>query len=98
MVAFMSQSLAKILLHIVFSTKERRSCFPDPHLRSEMHRYLGGILNNLDCQTLLVGGVEDHVHILCGLARTRTTAEILKEMKRSSSVWIKSHMPNLTDF
>ena len=60
----MTQSLAKILVHTVFSTKERRPFLREPGLREELHRYLGGILNNLDCQPIIVGGVEDHVHIL----------------------------------
>ena len=58
----MSQSLAKILVHTVFSTKERRPFLHDKALREELYRYLGGILNNLDCQPIIVGGVEDHVH------------------------------------
>ena len=61
----MPQSLAKILVHTVFSTKDRRPFLRDKPLREELHRYLGGILTNLDCQPIIVGGVEDHVHILC---------------------------------
>ena len=58
----MAQSLAKILLHTVFSTKDRRPFLRDKLLRDEVHRYLGGILANLNCQPLIIGGVEDHVH------------------------------------
>jgi REP element-mobilizing transposase RayT len=60
----MPQSLAKILVHTVFSTKDRRPFLRDRALREELHRYLGGILTNLDCQPIIVGGVEDHVHLL----------------------------------
>jgi putative transposase len=56
----MSQSLAKILVQTVFSTKDRR-----PFLREELHRYLGGTLAKLRCQPIIIGGVEDHVHLLC---------------------------------
>ncbi len=63
----MSQSLAKILVHTVFSTKERRPFLSDRALRDELHSYLGGILNNLQCQPILVGGVEDHIHMLSTL-------------------------------
>ncbi len=94
----MSQSLAKILIHVVFSTKDRTPFLRDQSLRAELHRYLGGILTNLDCQPLIVGGVEDHVHFLCALARTRTTAEVIKETKRASSLWIKTKAPTLHDF
>ena len=94
----MPQSLAKILLHVVFSTKERRPFLCDRDLRGELHRYLGGILGGLDCQPLLIGGVEDHVHILCVLARTCTPAEMIKELKRSSSIWIKNRGADLDEF
>ena len=86
----MPQSLAKILVHVVFSTKDRRPFLRDRGTRDEMHRYLGGILNELDCQSVIVGGVEDHVHLLCALSRTHTVADVIKEVKRGSSVWIKS--------
>jgi REP element-mobilizing transposase RayT len=57
----MPQSLAKILVHTVFSTKDRRPFLRDEALRGELHQYLGGILANLQCQPIIVGGVEDHV-------------------------------------
>src|SRR5439155_6139398 len=86
----MTQSLAKILVHTVFSTKERRPFLREPGLREELHRYLGGILNNLDCQPIIVGGVEDHVRLLSTLSRTCDPAEMMKEVKRGSSLWIKT--------
>ena len=76
----MPQSLAKILVHTVFSTKERRPFVRDKAVRDELHRYLGGILTNLGCQPIIVGGVEDHVHLLCALSRTCNAAEIVKEL------------------
>ncbi len=94
----MPQSLAKILLHTVFSTKDRRPFLRDPMLRTEMHAYLGGILTHLECQPILVGGVEDHVHVLAGLSRSCTVAEMIKELKRGSSLWIKDRSPGLSDF
>ena len=94
----MPQSLAKILVHAVFSTKERRPFLRDTLLRDELHRYLGGILANLDCQPVIVGGVEDHVHMLFALTRTSAVAEVVKEVKRSSSLWIKTKSPEFADF
>ena len=82
----MSHSLAKILVHTVFSTKERRPFLRDKALREELHRYLGGILTNLDCQPIIIGGVEDHVHLLCALSRACEVAEVVKEVKRGSSL------------
>lgn len=94
----MSQSLAKMLIHAVFSTKERRPFLRDKILREEMHLYLGGILANLDCQPLIVGGVADHVHLLFVLSRTHNIAEVIKEMKRGSSLWVKAKGTELADF
>jgi len=94
----MPQSLAKILLHVVFSTKERRPFLKDRALREELHRYLGGILTNFECQPLIVGGVEDHVHLLFVHPRTATVADVMKELKRSSTVWLQNQSPTLLDF
>ena len=85
----MAQSLSKILLHIIFSTKNRRPFLDSAHIRCEMHAYLAGILHNQECPGLLIGGTPDHVHILCQLGRTITAADLIKEVKRSSSIWIK---------
>ena len=94
----MPQSLAKILVHTVFSTKERRPFLREKGLREELHRYLGGILSHHDCQPLIVGGVEDHVHILSTLTRTCAASELVKEVKRSSTVWLKGKVADLDDF
>ena len=94
----MPQSLAKILVHTVFSTKERRPFLRDRNLREELHRYLGGILTQHDCQPIIVGGVEDHVHILGTLARTCDAATMVKELKRGSSLWLKTKGDDLQDF
>ena len=94
----MAQSLAKILVHSVFSIKERRPLLRDRSLREELHRYIGGILANLDCQPIIVGGVEDHVHLLGALSRTCNAAEMIKEVKRGSSLWIKTKGMGLEDF
>ena len=94
----MPQSIAKILLHVVFSTKERRPFLRDHALREEMHRYMGGILAGIDCPSIIVGGVEDHVHLLCVLSRTCAPADLVKEVKRSSSLWIKKRAPEYADF
>jgi len=94
----MPQSLAQIYLHIVFSTKDRHPFLRDPKIREAAHAYLGGICNNLDCPVLRVGGSEDHVHILCRFGRTITVADLVKELKRESSKWLKAKSPELSDF
>jgi REP element-mobilizing transposase RayT len=94
----MPQSLAKILVHTVFSTKDRRPFLRERSLREELQRYLGGILTHLDCQPIIVGGVEDHVHLLSALSRTCDASEMVKEVKRGSSLWVKTKSPDLRNF
>ena len=94
----MPQSLARILVHTVFSTKDRRPLLRDTILRQELHHYLGGILKHLDCQAIIVGGVEDHVHLLASLSRTCAAAEMVKEVKRGSSLWAKEREAGMRDF
>ena len=94
----MPQSLSSVYLHLVFSTRERRAYLQDPQLRAEMHAYLGGISKKLDCPPLIVGGVEDHVHLLARFGRSLSQSEWVKELKRSSSIWIKEHDLSMGDF
>ena len=94
----MPQSLTQVYLHVVFSTKDRRPFLRDPTVRDETHKYLGGTCNNRDCPVLRVGGTADHVHILCRLGRTITVADLVKELKRESSQWLKTKSGDLTDF
>ncbi len=91
----MPQSLAGVYLHIVFSTKNRAALIAEdvqPHL----HRYLGGIANNLNCPIIRVGGTTDHVHILVRFGRTITIADLVMKLKSSSSAWMKSHCQSFT--
>jgi len=85
----MAQSLVQVYLHIVFSTKNRKPFLCDKDLRDRTHAYLAGICKNLGAPSLKVGGVEDHVHILCRMAKTRTISNLLQELKRDSSKWVK---------
>ena len=85
----MPHSLARVYVHIVFSTKHRKPLLHDRAFRNEVHAYLAGACNGQDSPSVIVGGVADHVHILCRLSRTRTLAELVREIKRTSSKWIK---------
>ena len=85
----MPQSLARILIHTVFSTKDRVPYMQDPEVRAEMHNVLGGTAKRLDCKPIRIGGTADHAHLLTALARTVAPAEFVKEVKRVSTNWIK---------
>jgi putative transposase len=82
-----SQSLAKVYIHAVFSTKHREPILADSW-RDELFAVLGGTANNLGCQSLLVGGVADHVHMLFQLGRTITLADAIGKIKSTSSAWV----------
>jgi len=86
----MPQSLSAIYLHAVFSTKHRTPYLLDIDTRTRMHHYIGGIVNKLGCQSLIVGGVEDHVHILFRHSRTETVAKVIGAIKSNSSAWAKT--------
>ena len=86
----MPQSLTNILVHTIFSTKDRQPFLRDRSLRNELHHYLGGILTNYSCPPIVIGGVDDHVHLLHTLSRTGEPAALIKELKRCSTVWLKT--------
>ena len=94
----MAQSLSNLLVHIIFSTKERRPFLGDVNHRAAMHRYLGAVSARLDCPVIRVGGSADHVHCLARQARTITVAEWVKELKRASSQWAKTQSEALRAF
>jgi len=85
----MSQSLAKNLVHLIYSTKERRA-FLEDCVREELHRYSAGILQDLESPALIINSVSDHIHILLNLHRTRALAVVVMEVKRGTSKWIKT--------
>jgi putative transposase len=93
----MPQSLSYVLLHVIFSTKERQR-FLKPEIRPAVHGYLATVARNLGCEAYRVGGVSDHVHLAIRLSRTITIADLVKELKTSSSQSIKEQWPALANF
>ena len=77
--------------HIVFATKERRP-FIARDWRPRLHEYLGGVVAGLTAFPQGVGGVEDHVHLLVGLRATHCVADLLRELKKASSTWIREQI------
>jgi Transposase IS200 like len=77
----MPQSLARVLLHLIFSTKNRESCFADPANRRDLHAYLAATANHIGCPAICVGGVADHVHVVCSLGRTLSVATLVRQAK-----------------
>jgi putative transposase len=86
----MPQSLAKVVLHLVFSTKNRKPFLRDQSVRDELYAYLATVLESINCPAIKIGGMPDHIHILCLLSRTQAIASIVEEIKTSTSKWIKT--------
>ena len=84
----MPQSLANILIHVIWSTKERRPLISDD-VRAGLHGYLAGILKNVESSALIINSVSDHVHILCQLSKNLAACKLVEEVKKSSSKWMK---------
>ena len=94
----MPQSLAKVVLHITFSTKHRKPFLRSAALRGALDAYVVGTLRNLKCPSIITRSVEDHIHILCNLSRTISIAKLLEEVKSSSSEWVKEQDGGPADF
>lgn len=89
----MPQSLVQIYVHIVFSTKDRIPFLKDELFRDRVFAYLAGICNRQDCPAIMIGGVADHVHLLCHLGKQSEISALIREIKRDSSSWVKEQKP-----
>ena len=85
----MPQSLSKVIVHIVFTTKDREPWLGSD-IRPRMHAYLATIGRDLGADLARVGGVADHVHIVATLPRTLSQAQLIEQIKKVSSKWIKA--------
>jgi len=85
----MPQSLSKVIVHIIFSTKNREPWLVS-NVRPRVHAYVATICRDLGAELVRVGGVADHVHIVTTLPRTVTQAQLIERIKKTSSKWIKA--------
>jgi putative transposase len=93
----MPQSLSRVLVHIIFSTKNRMRLIK-PAIEQELFAYMARILDGHGAHPIKIGGAEDHVHILCGLPRTMALCDLLERVKKRSSKWIKTMGPQYRGF
>src|SRR5258706_15438141 len=93
----MPQSLSSVLIHLVFSTKNRES-FIAPAIEQELYPYMATILRALKSPSLAIDGTADHVHILFSLGRVLRIADLVEEVKTGSSKWIKTKGPEFRNF
>lgn len=93
----MPQSLDNVLIHLIFSTKDHKPYLRET-VRSELFPYMATVVRNGYCGCDGVGGVADHVHLAIRLSRTRTIANLVQDVKTTSSKWLKSRYPFLRRF
>ena len=93
----MSQSLCKIYLHVIFHIKTASPKIADEYLE-RVHSYIGQLINSTGCRVIRVGGIGDHVHVVCLLSRHETVSHLVEEIKRNSSRWIKTLSPQYEHF
>ncbi len=93
----MSQSLVKNLLHLVYSTKYRKPWIPD-EIRDRLYAYQAGIFKHWESPALIIGGVDDHVHALFALSKNHALKDVVEEVKKSSSKWMKVEGTKNPDF
>jgi REP element-mobilizing transposase RayT len=92
----MSSTHLSLHFHIIFATKHHERLLAPPW-RSRLHAYMGGILSSLEIVPEIVGGVEDHIHILAGFRATHRLADVMREIKSATSRWIHEEI-GLRDF
>jgi len=92
----MPQSLLKILVHIVFSTKDRQDLIT-PEIEPRLYAYIRGIIENNKGRMLIAGGIANHIHLLVSIGRI-DIGELIGDIKRDSSSWIKQQGQEFSRF
>jgi putative transposase len=93
----MAQTLVSLLVHIIFSTKNREEIIT-PEIEPDLYSFIGGILKNNKSKLLAANGTTDHIHLLVSLGKTISLSELVGDIKRDSSVWMKVQDRNFENF
>ncbi len=93
----MAQTLVSLYVHIIFSTKHRADLIL-PAIENDLFAYLGGIANNNQAKLLAAGGTENHVHLLVSTSKNIALSELVGDLKRDSSKWIKTKGKEFENF
>ena len=89
----MVQTLSQIYMHIVFHVNLNREVRIPAALQPRLHAYLSAICKNHDSPSIIIGGADDHVHVLCYISKTLAPSKLLEELKSRSSKWMKTQAP-----
>jgi putative transposase len=87
-------SYTKNLLHLVFTTKNRKNVLAK-EIRSQLFSAIGNTLVQNKCKPIIINGVEDHVHVLFGLHPTIALASVVKTVKLDANSFIKEKFPHI---
>ena len=90
-------SYTSLAYHLITGTKDRRPFIKPEHL-PRLVKYLGGIIRNLDGQMIEGNGPEDHMHIVAILGAKMAIADVMREVKSNSTVWVREALPEMRDF
>jgi len=93
----MPQTLTNVLVHVIFSTQHRAPSIVE-EIQPHLFAYIGGILKQTGCQPIIVGGHDDHVHLLFVLAKDKGLSETMRVVKSNSSKWVKEAFPGSLNF
>jgi putative transposase len=93
----MAQSYTNLLYHFVFSTKDRKQLITND-VKTRLYEYIGGTIRGLGGVMIVIGGIEDHVHVLAKLRPDKSVSDVLRDLKANSSGWMHDVFPELRDF
>ena len=93
----MPQSLVRMLVHIVFSTKNRADLIV-PEIENSLFGYLHGIIENNNSKLIIANGTTDHIHLLISLGKIIAVSELVGDIKRGSSSWMKKQDAKFSQF
>jgi REP element-mobilizing transposase RayT len=93
----MPQSLSRLHTHLIFNTKNRVPLISDK-VRDSLHAYMAVVMQDMRCPPVLINSMNDHIHVLFDLSRTLAISQVVQDIKRTSSKWIKTQGPGLSHF
>lgn len=93
----MASTLTQLLVHVTFSTKDRAALIP-PAIETDLYAFVGGICRRLHSPLLAMNGTSDHVHMLVSLGKATALSELMLNVKRDSSKWMKEQNPSVPEF
>ena len=93
----MPHTFTSLLVHVVFSTKDRAPSL-SPEFSERLFPYMGGIVREMKAAPLIINGPADHVHLLLSLPAATSVAELLRVLKTNSSRWVHEQFPGRKSF